>query len=186
MKKAIAALAGILTISAARAGMLDFYAGATAATGYGAVYLPGSLPNADKNLFGDAQAYGVAVGLDIPVFRIEGEYDYLASKHVGLHALLANIYWKLLPTPIVKPYLGLGLGMVAGGTVKLPSGSMGAQSSPALQGMLGLQVAIPLSSLFADIELRLLYADDIYTYSGTDWSVGYLQSDVRAKLRYAF
>ena len=110
--------AGILTIVSiifsgtnANAGALfDLYAGATIGAGAATMFLE------EKDETHSAQSYGAIVGLDIPVLRFELEYDYLNQDSANLHLGLINAYVKM-PTPVVQPYLGVGIGNIFGGKI---------------------------------------------------------------------
>jgi opacity protein-like surface antigen len=169
----------------ASAGLVDFYAGATGGLGNSATYIPSgtTLPTA-KDLVGSGKSFGAVVGIDIPIVRIEGEYDYIMSKDVNLNAAMANVYIKWLPTPIVKPYIGAGAGVTFGGKIDSPLLDLKFESSEAFQGMFGLQVDIPATPLMVDLEWRVLYAPSVYEIVGK--KIGFLQSDIRAKVRYVF
>ncbi|MDR1071111.1 MAG: porin family protein [Rickettsiales bacterium] len=185
MKKTLlAAVCGILFAASARAGLVDLYVGATGGLGNSVTYIPsGSLPNA-KDLVKSGKSFGAVVGIDIPVVRIEGEYDYITAKNLNLNAAMANVYIKWLPTPVVKPYIGAGAGMTFGGKIDSPILDVKFESSSAFQGMIGLQVDIPATPLMFDLEWRAMYAASVYEIVGK--KVGFLQSDIRAKVRYVF
>jgi opacity protein-like surface antigen len=187
MKKLfLAAAFSLFAAASAHAGLvLDIYAGATASGGYGYLHLPDNSP-LGNNIKSSYHTYGAVVGIDIPYLRAEAEYNYLTGRDANLHAGMINGYFKWLPTPIIKPYIGAGFGMIFGGDLKGQAGDADAETSPAIQGMIGLQIEIPATHLTADVEYRLLYADRIYTYQGTDDQIAYIQSDIRLKLRYAF
>jgi opacity protein-like surface antigen len=153
--------------------MLDFYAGA--AVGAGALHA--------HNQNYSTTAYAAMFGIDIPVIRAEIEYNYLDGSRrtgdIGAHAVMLNGYLKFLPTPIVKPYIGLGAGFVFAGKV---SGWYGydLDSRFASQGMLGIQVEIPQTRLAFDLEGRMMYASNIFP------DADLFQTDVRLKARYKF
>ncbi|MDR2268722.1 MAG: hypothetical protein LBD94_00885, partial [Rickettsiales bacterium] len=159
MKKIISTLLLAAFVSHANAGVLvDLYVGATASFGNSVTYIPSGagIPSTLKDLRNSAESYGAVLGIDIPVIRIEGEYDYLLSKNVDIQAAMINLYIKLFPTPIVKPYIGAGIGSAFAGRI---GGDIDqkVESSKAFQGMLGLQISIPATSLFVDVEGRVFY-----------------------------
>ncbi|MDR3208940.1 MAG: porin family protein [Rickettsiales bacterium] len=187
MKKTLLSIIfGLLLAPAAHAGVLiDFYAGAFGGMGENITYIPAgtTLPSA-KDLRKSGKSFGAVAGINIPLVRIEGEYDYISAKNLNLNAAMANVYVKLLPTPVVKPYIGIGAGMTFGGKIDTNVLDVKFEKSKALQGMLGLQVEIPLTSLAVDLEWRVLYAPKVYEIVGKE--IGFLQSDIRAKIRYVF
>ena len=189
MKKlSIFAAFALFFTGAANAGFIvDFYAGATAAAGNNVVVTPGAYLNG-KNISNSANAFGAVAGINIPVVRLEAEYNYMTSDAINFHAAIANGYIKLLPTPIIKPYIGLGVGTAVGGTFKGADGKFNT-GGILWQGMLGLQFDIPMTPLFVDLEFRTLLADKVYTYEptpGISKDFGFIQYDLRAKLRYVF
>ncbi|MCL1892400.1 MAG: outer membrane beta-barrel protein [Alphaproteobacteria bacterium] len=173
-KSMLYALCSMLCIGAANAATVDFYVGAMAGLG--------SLQTGGTNSF--AQSYGALVGLDMPVVRAEVEYSYIHSTRSGadLNANLAfvNGYVKLTPTPMVKPYVGLGIGTLFAGSVSAGGVSEDMNTQVAYQGMLGVQSNIPATSLFVDVEYRTAYAPNIFEHAD------FWQNEVRLKLRYAF
>lgn len=174
--------AGILTAASvilfsangANAGTLfDLYAGATIGAGAATMFLD------DKDETHSAQSYGAVVGLDIPVFRFELEYDYMQPNEANLHLGMINAYLKM-PTPVVSPYIGGGIGNVFGGKV----GDIDLDSVVAYQGMLGVTFNIPVLPLKVDAEGRALYAPNLYDIANVQPDL--LQYEVRLKLRYVF
>lgn len=171
-------LAAVATLSAMMAGnananlLFDVYAGATAGFG-GATWF------ADDNNSYTAQSYGAVLGIDIPLLRAEVEYDYLASDDAKLHLAMVNAYAKL-PTPVIKPYLGAGMGVIFDGEYN----ELNAETAPAYQGMLGVTFDLPILPLNIDVEGRVLYANHVFKL--TDDNANLLQYDARVKLRYVF
>ena len=173
--------AGILTIVSiifsganANAGALfDLYAGATIGAGAATMFLE------NKDETHSAQSYGAIVGLDIPVLRFELEYDYLNQDSANLHLGLINAYVKM-PTPVVQPYLGVGIGNIFGGKI----GEIEIDSVTAYQGMLGVTFDIPVLPLKIDAEGRALYAHNLYSIENENPDL--LQYELRLKLRYIF
>jgi hypothetical protein len=188
MKKTILfALIGVAFASNAIAGPIDFYIGATGSAGTLATYVPKGVPTgfSEKEIMKTSSSFGGAVGLDIPVIRVEAEYDYLISKNMSLSIGMVNGYIKLLPTPIVKPYFGFGIGRVFGGKIRGDIGGKPDASMP-LQAMLGLQIGIPMTPLFVDVEGRVLYIESVYEMPIVNRGIGALQADLRAKIRVVF
>jgi len=145
--------------------VIDFYAGLTG--GMGTMWA-----NSDS---GSAQSYGAVMGIDVPLVRAEAEYNYLRRRNLNAHIGMLNGYIKA-PFPVVKPYLGGGVGQVFGGTLN----NENLNSVAAYQMMLGLQIEVPASPLIVDAETRVLFAHDIVP------GVELTQWDARLKLRYMF
>ncbi len=172
---------GILTVisilfsgAGATAGTLfDLYAGATIGAGAATMFLDGS----DETH--SAQSYGAVIGLDIPVFRFELEYNYMSPEDANLHLGMINAYAKL-PTPVIKPYLGIGAGSIFGGK----AGEIDIESVMAYQGMLGATFDVPVLPIKIDAEGRALYAPNLYDVENV--SPDLLQYELRLKLRYIF
>ena len=185
MKKILCALSFALSAAAANAGPLDFYVGGVGGVGNGVMITPRH--SAIDHAAHPAHSFGAVAGIDIPVFRVEAEYNYMTTDAVNLHAAMINGYVKFLPTPIVKPYVGLGIGKVVAGEL---DGGDKVKKSGAGQGMLGLQFGVPTLPLFIDLEGRIFGANKIWAttvpLSSDEKSVGFLQYDIRAKLRYIF
>lgn len=172
--------AGILTVISvlfagtnANAALLDLYAGATIGAGASTLFLSGD----DETH--SAQSYGGVIGLDIPVFRFELEYDYMQANSVKMHIGMINAYAKL-PTPVIQPYLGVGAGNIFSGK----DGETELDSVAAYQAMLGVTFNIPVVPLKIDAEGRALYAHDIYNINSE--TPDFLQYELRLKLRYIF
>lgn len=170
----LAAFSVVLLGTNANAGMLfDLYAGGTIGAGASTMFLE------EEDETHSAQSYGAVIGLDIPVFRFELEYDYLNQESANLHLGMINAYLKL-PTPVVKPYIGAGAGNVFGGKVS----DIEVDSVMAYQGMLGVTFDIPALPINIDAEGRALYIHDIYDINNV--SPDLLQYELRLKLRYIF
>lgn len=149
----------------------DFYIGAVAGLGGQTIFDKQNNTNYSK-------AYGAVVGVDIPVLRIEAEYNYLDSKDLNTNSAMLNLYAKM-PSAIVMPYIGGGVGMVFGGNHDI-------DSVIAYQAMLGTTIDTEIMPLKFDIEAHTLYAPDIYTNDITNKTPDILQYDIRAKVRYIF
>lgn len=154
--------------------LFDIYAGATAGAGAATLF-------ADHHDTTDnAQAYGAVLGIDIPLFRFEAEYNYLNEKDLNLHAGMINAYVKM-PMLVVNPYLGLGAGMIFGGNA---AHGIDIETTAAYQGMLGLTFNVPVLPIKVDAEARALYAADVF--KTPDVKPDVLHYDMRLKLRYIF
>ena len=171
MKKSNIAICALLAITCAAPAhaFVDFYVGMTAGVG-GAV--------ADNHSY-SSNSYGAMLGIDIPLIRVEAEYNYFhgSKSGRGLHAHtgMLNGYLKA-PIPIVSPYIGGGVGQIFSG--EFANADM--NSTTAYQAMLGLQVHVPATPLYIDVETRALYANNIAP------GASLAQWDGRLKLRYQF
>jgi len=171
------AAAIVCMASSANANILfDIYAGATA--GFGAETLFAGHDNDTKS----AQAYGAVLGLDVPFVRAEIEYDYLTGNDLELHLGMANVYAKM-PTPMIQPYLGVGIGTIFDGKVT-DSHNIDIDADIAYQAMLGLTFNLPALPFKIDAEARALYIRDVYKID--DATPDMLHYDARVKLRYVF
>lgn len=155
--------------------LYDFYAGAT--IGVGAISQFGAHNNKTEN----AQSFGAVLGLDIPVLRIEAEYNMSNNDILKMHTAMANLYLKM-PSTVVHPYFGVGVGGVFGGNVK--NANIDLSHGAAYQGMLGLTFDVPVLPIKIDAEARAVYAPDVYNTS--DGKPDVLQYEGRLKLRYIF
>jgi len=179
----LVSIVSVLTCaSAANAATLaDFYVG-------GMVGVGGQTLFADHHNETDpSQVFGAVAGMDLPIFRIEGEYDYFNSSDLKTNAALVNVYAKI-PSTVILPYIGAGIGMVFSGdqtiTVDAVETKYDIDSTAAYQAMLGATIDILKLPLKFDIEGRVLYAPDIYKVEGV--SPDMLQYNIRAKVRYIF
>ena len=178
-------LVSILTCaSAANAGVVaDFYIGGMAGVG-------GQTMFADhENESDTSRVFGAIAGMDLPIFRIEGEYDYFASSDFNTNAAMVNLYAKM-PSTVILPYIGGGIGMVFGGDYTVTQSGTKTKydvdSTATYQAMLGATIDILAIPLKFDIEGRVLYAPDVYTVTATDIKPDMLQYNVRAKVRFIF
>ena len=169
--------AALMTVSGAAnaESLFDVYVGATIGVGGATMYAN------DSELSRSAQSAGAVLGLDIPVFRFELEYDYMQTKETRMHIGMINAYAKL-PLPAVKPYLGVGIGNIFDG--KEQNTGLEMESAAAYQAMLGVTFVIPVLPIDIDVEGRALYAPDVYDIAGE--KPDYLQYEARLKLRYVF
>ena len=170
----MAAVSAIFYGTNATAGALfDLYAGATIGAGGATLFADG---NDHTN---SAQSYGAVIGLDIPVFRFELEYNYMNSDNTKMHLGMINAYAKM-PSTVIHPYIGVGVGSVFSGD----SDAIDIDTVAAYQGMLGVTFDIPVLPLKIDAEGRALYAPNIYDVSNVKPDI--LQYELRLKLRYIF
>lgn len=172
--------ASIMTIGAnANANLLfDIYAGGTFGVGGNTIFYDGD------HTAKSAMTYGAVLGVDLPLFRIEGEYNYLDGDKITTNLAMANVYFKI-PTPVVKPYIGAGIGTTFDGKYKPKDiAEFDLDDTLAYQGMLGITLDLPVLPIKIDIEGRVLYANDIYELA--DEKADLLQYDGRVKLRYVF
>jgi opacity protein-like surface antigen len=165
----------MLSCGAANANVLfDVYAGGT----YG---IGGYTLLADHNKSASAQSYGAVLGIDVPMFRIELEYDYVNTDDMELNLGMVNAYFKL-PTPVIKPYIGAGVGTTFSSTYE--PADIDIDNTIAYQGMLGITFDIPVIPFNVDVEGRVLYASDLFEYATEKHDL--LQYEGRVKLRYVF
>lgn len=153
----------------------DLYAGASIGVGANAVFTDG------KTETNSAQSFGALVGLDVPLVRIEAEYNYINESDARTQLALMNAYLKM-PSAVVMPYFGVGAGIMFEGkddvaNVKFDTGM-------AYQGMIGITLDVPVLPLKFDIEGRALYIPDVAKV-GTE-KPDVLHYDARAKIRYVF
>lgn len=171
-------IVSVLTCASANAGVLaDFYVGGMLGAG-------GQTLFADHHNETDAsQVFGAIAGMDLPIFRVEAEYDYFNSSDLNTNAAMVNVYAKM-PSTIILPYIGGGVGMVFGGNQTINSVEYSIDSTSAYQAMLGATIDILAVPLKFDIEGRILYAPDIYKIDNATPDM--LQYGVRAKARFIF
>lgn len=172
LKKIIpATILSVGLISSANAGwVVSPYMGATAGVGRETIYSNGH----DSTV--KAHSYGAILGLDLPIIRLEGEYGYLTTDGLETNTAMANIYLKI-PSAIIKPYIGAGIGSIFGGNQDI-------HSTAAYQGMVGATIDILKLPIKPEIEARVLYAPNIIEYY--DYTPDLLHYDLRVKLKYVF
>lgn len=157
---------------AANASVLDFYIGGAFGTGGQTYY-------SDGDTSGDsATSYSAMFGVDIPLVRIEAEYNRINTADFATNLAMANVYFKLLPTPIITPYLGLGAGLQFNGKIK--DFDIDADNNWAAQAMAGVSFDIPITDLYLDAEARAIYMNEITNDTRA------LHYELRAKIRYVF
>jgi len=180
----ISVVSALTFASCANAGVIaDFYIGGMAGVG-------GQTMFADhKNSTDSSSVFGGIAGMDLPIFRIEAEYDYFKSADMDTNAAMANLYAKI-PSTIILPYIGGGIGMVFGGdrevTVDGVKTEYSIKSTSAYQAMLGATIDILAVPLKFDVEGRVLYAPNVYTVTGTNIKPDMLEYNARVKVRFIF
>lgn len=169
----------MLTGGVANANLLfDIYAGGTYGLGGYTLFAD------DDHISKSAQTYGAILGMDIPLFRIELEYNFLDSDKFETNLGMVNGYFKI-PTPVLKPYIGAGIGTTFSGKYKPTSlPHINIDNAMAYQGMLGITLDLPVIPFNIDIEGRVLYAPNAFKITRNDTDI--LQYDGRIKLRYVF
>ena len=186
MKKILFVILPVIAIGGADAGVMDVYAGATGGFGYKSNRALFEDPAASEDR--SASSFGVVAGIDIPVFRVEAEYNYITSYAGDMGLFLVNGYVKA-PIPMIKPYIGMGIGTLAGpGEAYFSSASFSGEAEEvfAIQAMAGVQIEIPATKLFVDLEFRPMYLDGVYKVVGETETQnrGFWHADVRLKVRY--
>jgi len=181
----IISMLSVLTCgAAANAGVVtDFYVGTMVGAGGHTIMVKDSHKSTSSRLI------GAIAGIDIPVFRIEAEYNYIDSSDLDTNSAMLNGYVKV-PSTLVQPYIGAGFGTVFGGKHTVNNAGVKTKhnldSTAAYQGMLGATIAILAVPLKFDVEGRFLYAPDIYTVTGTDTKPDLIEYNARIKMRYVF
>ncbi len=170
-------LAGVITGSASANPVMDVYLGGMFAAGGSAVY------QEDHSRAYAANSFGAIFGIDIPLLRVEAEYNHIMNDKFSTNNAMLNAYFKMLST-MIHPYVGVGVGSVFGGDVDYSHVKYDIKSSVAYQGMLGLTFDILAMPIKFDIEGRALYAPN-FTEIGTA-KPDLFQYDARLKLRYVF
>lgn len=173
-------VASVLSISAPAYSnvLFDIYAGATYGVGGYTLFTNGE--NESKS----SQSFGAVLGMDIPMFRVELEYNFLDANNTHLNLGLINAYFKL-PTPVIKPYIGVGIGSTFDSKYEPENlQSVDIDDVMAYQGMLGLTFNLPVIPFNIDVEGRVLYVPDVFT--ATNNTPDLLQYEGRVKLRYVF
>jgi opacity protein-like surface antigen len=170
--------------SAANAGTwTDFYIGGMVGVGGQTMFAE------HKNETDSSQMLGGVIGMDLPVFRLEGEYDHFNSSDLNTNAAMVNLYAKM-PSTVILPYIGAGIGLVFGGEQTFTNSGVKTEykidSTSAYQAMLGATIDILKLPIKFDVEGRILYAPDIYKIDATGTTPDMLQYGVRAKVRYIF
>lgn len=171
----LCSLATIATAPAFADAVWDLYGGVSIGAGAQTIFADGT-HSTDA-----AQSFGAMFGIDIPVFRAEVEYSYLTQRDSHAHSGFVNAYLKMTST-VVKPYMGLGVGMVFGGRDNKADAKY--DTSAAYQGMLGVTFDTPALPFDFDVEARAVYAPNIYEFTGASPDI--LHYEARVKARYMF
>jgi hypothetical protein len=180
----ISIVSTLACVSTANAGVIaDFYVGGMAGVGGQTIF------TSSNNSSSSAGVFGAIAGMDLPIFRVEAEYDYFTSSDLKTNAALVNLYAKI-PSTIILPYIGGGIGMMFSGDADVTTDGVKTtykiDSTAAYQAMLGATIDILSVPLKFDVEGRILYAPDIYTITGTDTKPDALEYNLRAKARFIF
>ena len=153
----------------------DLYAGVSIGAGGQTLFNDGH----DKTE--TAQSFGGMFGIDLPAFRIEAEYNYLNESESHVNLAMVNAYFKM-PSTVVKPYMGLGVGVMFDGESDRYDAHM--DTSAAYQGMLGVTLGVPALPFKFDIEARGVYIPNVVKLE--DNKPDLLQYEARVKIRYLF
>ena len=172
-----AILATTVAETASASQPIDIYAGAMIGAGGATMYFD------DNHKNNAAQSFGAVFGIDIPLLRVEAEYNYLTNDKFSTNDAMLNAYFKMLST-MVHPYIGVGVGSVFGGNIDAKDTKYDIKTSVAYQGMLGLTFDILALPINFDIEGRVLYAPNFAEFAGEKPDM--LHYDARLKLRYVF
>jgi len=165
--------------------LTDFYIGGMVGVGGQTVF------NDKEHISSTSTILGAIAGMDIPVFRIEGEYNYINAQDFDTNSVMVNAYLKV-PSTVILPYIGVGIGTVFGGKNIVTDSSTLLQtrydikSTAAYQGMIGATVDVFAIPFKIDVEGRVLYAPDIYKETATNIMPDLLEYNARVKLRYIF
>lgn len=165
-------MAGVTSANAGNM-LIDPYVGAMAGLGGYTVFRSHDYDTQSSKI------YGAVAGVDIPMFRLEAEYDYLDADDFNTNLAMLNAYVKA-PSFVLKPYLGIGAGMTFSGKYN----HIDTESSTAYQAMAGVTFDLPALPVKLDVEGRILYSGDIVKVDNTKFDL--LQYDARAKLRFVF
>ena len=167
--------------TAADAGvMADLYVGGMVGAGGQTLF------TRDDNKTDSAMLFGANIGIDIPLFRLEAEYNRLHSADLDTNTGMVNAMFKV-PSTIIQPYFGVGAGLVFDGKHK-PADNVeyNIDSTAAYQAMLGATIDVLALPIKFDIEGHALYAPNIYKIEGANVTPDMLQYNVRLKMRYIF
>lgn len=178
-KSIVPALFSMLCIGGANASMVDFYVGATGGVGSQRYMVNGAMSSYVEDFSKSAKSYGAVIGMDVPIVRVEAEYNRLDTEILETNLAMANVLFKILPMPIVTPYLGVGAGMQFGGT--FTETDVDANENWAAQGMFGLTFAIPATGMKIDAEARAVYMPDVF-----EEYLDAVHYEGRVKIRYQF
>lgn len=160
--------------------MADLYVGGMVGAGGQTLF------TRDDNKTDSAMLFGASMGIDIPLFRLEAEYNRLHSADLDTNTGMVNAMFKV-PSTIIQPYFGIGAGLVFDGKHK-PADNVeyNLDSTAAYQAMLGATIDVLALPIKFDIEGHALYAPNIYKIDATNTTPDMLQYNVRLKMRYIF
>ena len=182
----ISVVSTLAVASAANASVVaDFYIGGMVGVGGQTLFTSNEHDSSTSRLL------GAIAGVDIPVFRIEGEYNYIDSDALDTNAVMVNAYLKV-PSTLIMPYIGAGFGTVFGGKYEHNEAATGIKtrydihSTAAYQAMLGATIDILAVPIKFDVEGRVLYAPDIYKIEAANVSPDLMEYNARIKMRYIF
>ena len=185
MKIKSISLISVLTLLAgtasANAGVIaDLYVGGMVGAGGQTLF------DKDDNSTDSSMIFGANLGIDIPLFRIEAEYNYLKSSDLHTNTGMLNAMFKV-PSTLIQPYFGAGVGLAFGGK-HTPDTNVEYKidSATAYQAMLGATIDILALPIKFDIEGRALYVPNMYKIETTHATPDMLQYDVRLKVRFVF
>jgi hypothetical protein len=153
----------------------DLYAGASIGVGAETLFYD------DENKTNAAQSFGAMFGVDLPAFRIDAEYNYLNETDSHAHLALLNAYFKM-PSTVVKPYLGIGVGLMFSGENEKYHADF--DTTAAYQAMLGVTLDVAALPFKFDVEARALYLPDVYNVADIEPDI--LHYEARIKIRYMF
>ena len=157
--------------------VMDVYLGGMFAAGGSSVYTD------DHSKAYAANSFGAIFGIDIPLLRVEAEYNHIMNDKFSTNDAMLNAYFKMLST-MIHPYVGVGVGSVFGGDTEIANVKYDIKSSVAYQGMLGLTFDILAMPIKFDIEGRALYAPNFMEVGKEKPDL--FQYDARLKVRYVF
>ncbi len=179
--KILAALGMLAITSPASAGAMDLYIGG--AVGMGAMQVNGS----DDTTFSGTGSFAGAFGINLPLFRVEAEYNYFTASKSGadlaLQMAMVNAYIKPFAIPVIKPYFGAGAGAIIAGDI---GHDVDANNTPAFQGMLGVSIDIPAMPIGFDVEGRVVYSPNAFEFKTMSTEYDILGYEARVKMRYEF
>ena len=185
MKIKSISLISVLTLLAgatsANAGaMADFYIGGMFGAGGQTLFV------SDNNKTDSSTLFGANLGIDIPLLRLEAEYNHLNSSDLHTNTGMVNAMFKV-PSTLIQPYFGVGAGIVFDGKHTIAQNiEQKIDTTAAYQAMLGATIDILALPIKFDIEGHALYAPNIYKIEATNTTPDMLQYDVRLKVRFIF
>lgn len=176
MKKLLSTLIVIFSLSNLNAGLLwDFYSGVTVSKGKTIITRKN-----DFNKKSNSMSYGGVFGVEIPIFRLEAEYNNLDINNSNLGIGFLNAYLKM-SLPIIKPYVGVGYGKVL-----YNKNRNFLNNKSVYQGMIGATLDTPVIPFNVDFELRGFDAP-FYDYNNIiNKKMHFVNYDLRLKARYVF